>query len=418
MFDTPESLLEKIQLGEDSLIECKAVIFAGSKIKGPHRDHLADEFAAAANSTGCTFVLGVDDESREILGIPRDRLDLVESYAREICIDSVAPLLEARIERLLLPDTEGVMKAVLRVDISRSLFVHKSPGGYFSRIGSSKKELPPELLARLQQQRSQARLIRFDEQIASDSSAEDLDSRLIERFRTERSTDRAEVLAHKLAMLRQDQDGTMRLTVTGALLGTDHPERWLRSAYIQAVAYRGTTIEAGADYQLDAQDIYGPLDEQIADACRFVARNMKVRADKGVGRKDRPQYDMTAVFEAVVNAVAHRDYSIAASKIRLRMFADRLELYSPGGLANTMTLDSIPLRQVTRNEAVTSLLAKLPVPPSITLLDGARTRIMDRRGEGVPLILRRSTALSGIEPRYHLIDDSELVLRIDAAHSS
>ena len=56
--------------------------------------------------------------------------------------------------------------------------------------------------------------------------------------------------------------------------------------------------------------------------------------------------------------MAHRDYSIHGAKIRLRMFADRLELHTPGVIPNTMTVDSLPYRQAARNEALTSLLAK------------------------------------------------------------
>ncbi len=81
---------------------------------------------------------------------------------------------------------------------------------------------------------------------------------------------------------------------------------------------------------MDAKDISGPLDRQIANACLFTARNQKIRANKVTARVDYPQYDISAVFEAVVNAVAHRDYSVYGSRIRLNMFSDLLELYSPG----------------------------------------------------------------------------------------
>ena len=113
-------------------------------------------------------------------------------------------------------------------------------------------------------------------------------------------------------------------------MGSEDPRRWLPNAYVQAVAYRGDEIRAGsgeAPYQLDAADVSGPLDRQILEACRFVAKNMTTAAFKTMGRADRPQYDMAAVFEAVANAVAHRDYSVYGSKIRLRLFRE-----SPGDL--------------------------------------------------------------------------------------
>ena len=120
------------------------------------------------------------------------------------------------------------------------------------------------------------------------------------------------------------------------------PQRWLPHAYIQAVSYAGERTDA--DYQTDARDIGGPLDEQIAEALHFVRRNMLVRATKTTVREERPQFSERAVFEAIVNAAAHRDYSLAGARVRLHMFGDRLELYVPGALTNTLTPDSLHLR--------------------------------------------------------------------------
>lgn len=78
---------------------------------------------------------------------------------RELCTDSIAPSLAPVIERLWLPTPTGKDVAVIKVEVSRSLFVHKSPGGYLHRVGSAKREMAPEFLARLFQQRSQARII-------------------------------------------------------------------------------------------------------------------------------------------------------------------------------------------------------------------------------------------------------------------
>ena len=122
---------------------------------------------------------------------------------------------------------------------------------------------------------------------------------------------------------------------------------------------------------------------------------------------------MNAIFEAIVNAVAHRDYSIQGSKIRLHMFADRIELFSPGTIPNTITIDSLPLRQAIRNELVTSLLARCPV--EIASLSTKRDFMMDKRGEGVPIILAESEKISGQRPKYRLIDNTELLLTIYAA---
>ncbi len=415
MFDTPAELLEKIRLGEDSFLELKEVRFAGNRVTAPHRDSLADELGAFANGRGGVCVLGVDDR-REVLGIPLDRLDMVEDFIRELCVSSVTPSLMPVIERLNLPSSTGEMLPIMKIEIPRSLFVHKSPGGYLHRIGSAKREMSPDYLARLFQQRSQARIIRFDEQSVPGATLDELSAPLWQRFASPRTSDSREVLLDKLAMARTDTDGILRPTVAGVLLASADPRRWLPNAFIQAVAYRGTDVlpQGNEAYQLDAQDISGPLDQQVLAACHFVKKNMRVQASKHEGRHDLPQFDLTAVFEALVNAVAHRDYAIHGAKIRLRLFADRLELYSPGAIPNTMTVESLPYRQAARNEAITSLLAKCPVQGGDRDFTD-RGAMMDKRGEGVRIILDRSERLSGKRPSYRLLDESELLLVIPAA---
>jgi len=415
MFEHPTELLEKIRLGEDTFLELKEVRFAGHHVTGPNRNSLADELAAFANSRGGVCVLGVND-AREVVGIAMDRLDAVEDFVREVCTAQVNPPLAPSIERLTLPGSQGQSLPVLKVEVASSLFVHRSPGGYLLRVGSAKREMAPDHLARLFQQRSQARIIRFDEQAVPGAELDDLVPALWQRFASARVTESREVLLDKLAMARADGDGKLRPTVAGVLMASADPRRWLPNAFIQAVAYRGTEVLPQGDgaYQLDAQDLTGPLDAQVLGACHFVKKNMRVSATKQQGRRDLPQFDLTAVFEAVVNAVAHRDYSIYGAKIRLRLFADRLELYSPGAIANTMTVESLPYRQAARNEALTSLLAKCKVPDAAGDLT-TRSAMMDKRGEGVQIILDSSERLSGQRPAYRLVDDSELLLVIRAA---
>ncbi|RLC19647.1 MAG: hypothetical protein DRI57_06620 [Deltaproteobacteria bacterium] len=82
---------------------------------------------------------------------------------------------------------------------------------------------------------------------------------------------------------------------------------------------------------------------------------------------------------------------------------------------NTMTVESLHLRQATRNELLASLLARCPMPSEN--FPGDRKFFMDRRGEGVPVILSESEKLSGKKPEYQLIDNVELMLIIHGATS-
>lgn len=144
-----EDLARRIRLGEDSAPELKQVTMSGSRVTAPCRNEVADEPGAFANGRGGELVLGVDDATRTVTGIPLDALDVVETWVREICNDTLKPPLDAAVRKVELPTPAGDLVPVLLVAVERSLFVHKSPGGYFRRLGSSKRELAPDLLARL-----------------------------------------------------------------------------------------------------------------------------------------------------------------------------------------------------------------------------------------------------------------------------
>lgn len=356
------------------------------------------------------------------LSINRDLLLEARDYAcrHEICFNTlVSRLLECTVCK---SSPQWVEECFSLIDGAKA----SSGGGKWSReelhrsqffevdgADRSRREMKPDMLARLFQQRSQARLIRFDEQIVPGTGLDDLNPKLWSRFRTVISPEDDLEFLSKLKLVARDEDGSVRATVGGILMASDTPERFLPSAFIQAVCYLGT--ERNSAKQVDSRDITGPLDVQIREACKFVVMNMRVYAIKAPGRIDTPQFSLNAVFEAVTNAVAHRDYSFYGSKIRLHIFSDRLELFSPGGLPNTMTVGSISERQSTRNELVSSLLARCRM--NVDAPGSKRSYIMDRRGEGVPIIISKSEELSGRRPEYALLDDSELKLTIFAAPS-
>lgn len=401
-----EALAKRVRLGEDSTLELKRIEVEGGRVRSPHRDGLADELAALANGRGGTLVLGVNDETRHVEGMTIEELETAERWVQEICNDSIKPPLDADILKLELPKADGTPAPVLRIDVPRGLFVHESPGGYFRRSDCSRMRMTPDILARAFHERKYNRLIYFDQSIVPRTRRSDLHYSLTERFLQSDSEPNlgggttGDVLS-KLGIA--GGDAGMGLTLAGVLMCTERPQRWLNHAYVQAVSYAGE--RADVDYQTDAKDIGGPLDTQVVEALHFVRRNMLVRATKETVRTDRPQFSERAVFEALVNAVAHRDYSMAGMRIRLHMFNDRLELFVPGALANTLTAESLHLRQASRNELIVSLLARCPAPTGL-----GRTRMMDRRGDGVPIILAECRALSGRAPTYSLIDDTELQL--------
>jgi len=409
MFGMIEEIRKKMTLGEDSTLEFKSGEIAAKRRKGEWRK-LADEITAFANADGGALVFGVNDE-REVIGLSKNQLDIIEKKVVELCNDSVTPPVHIYTEKNYFPDLAGDDRPVLLVKVPASLWVHKSPGGYFNRQGSSMREMSPGILARLMQQRSQARLIRFDEQFVPNTSIDNLEEELWRPLvaRAGESGERALVKCRLLVETR----GEMRASVGAILMCSKRPDEFLPGAFIEAVRYRGTRRDS--NYQIDASRMTGPLNQQVDLAMHFFRKNQFNSAVKKPYRKETPQFSTRAVFEAVVNAVAHRDYSVHGSKIRLFMFDDRMEIYSPGALPNTVSIDSIHLRQATRNELLTSLLSRCRIGFDD---DPGRSFYLERRGEGVPIIMGESEALSGRKPQYQLIDNAELLLTIYAYQRS
>ncbi len=400
-----EDISRQLSLGEDSSWEFKAVEFAGSRPTSPRRDDWADEIAAFANSSGGALLCGVTDEG-EAQGMSRQQIVELDSVLVEVSSDSIRPAVRIHTYHRQLPDG----RRLLLVDVPEGDSQHDSPGGSYVRVGGSKRRMTSDERLRLAQRRGQARFRSYDEQTVPGTGFNTLDQPLWRPLLSAEGAAEPESALEKLALLANDEAGILRSTVAGVLLCTRNPEQWLPNAGVTATRYRGRDRTSA---QIDAQEITGPLNRQVADAVAFVVRNMHVAARKDPARVDLPQYSVRALFEAVVNALVHRDYSIRGSKIRLSMFEDRLEIQSPGSLPNNLTVESMATRQATRNEALTSVLARMPVGG----VQGSEDRqyFMERRGDGVPIIRRETQELCGRLPEYLLIDNSEVLLTVPAA---
>lgn len=400
-----EDIKRQIRLGEDNLCEFKEISFSGNVPKDPRRDDLADEFAAFANTTGGVILCGVSD-SGDMQGMTREQMDALEGLLTEICADTIKPPIHPTILRREIE--EG--KPFIFVEIPQGYALHDSPGGSYHRVGSSKRKMTSDDRMRLAQKRGQSRFLWFDKQPVPGTGFGSLDESLWKPLLSAEGAATPESALEKMGLLTEDENGTTRATVAGILLCNRTPEQWIHNACITATCYRG---EDRTSEQIDTQTITGPLNQQIDEAVTFAIRNMRVGAFKNPARIDLPQYSERALFEAIVNAVVHRDYAIHGSRIRISMFSDRIEINSPGNLPNNLTIDSMDVRQSTRNEALASMLGRIPVGDIRG--SGDRQFYMERRGDGVPIIFRETENLTGRHPTYQLIDDSELTLTIPAA---
>ena len=400
-----DDVRRQLRLGEDSRWEFKQIEFRGDRPVSPRRDDLADELAAFANARGGVLVCGATDGG-EVQGMSRGQMNALDRILSDACADSIKPPIDVEITRHELGDG----KQLIVVEVSPGEAQHDSPGGSYHRVGSSKRRMTPDQRLRLAQQRGQSRFLWFDKQTVPNTGFETLSERLWgPLLSVAGAADPIRGLAN-MRLLARDEADVLRATVAGVLLCARKPQEWLPHAVVTATHYRGRDR---ASEQLDAQEMDGPLQNQLADGMKFVARNMRVAARKSPARENLPQYSTAAVFEALVNALAHRDYSMATRRVRLSMFADRLEIDTPGQLPNGMTIESMHASQATRNEVIASVFGRIPVgdvPGS-----AHRAFLMERRGDGVAIILKETLETAGAAPEYSLVGESSLVLNIPAA---
>ncbi len=235
--------------------------------------------------------------------------------------------------------------------------VYNVGGLYFTRAGAHNRPLTtPELRSLLLARGEGA----YDAQLVEGATAADLDPARVERY-LERlmllpADNPTALLLARGCLARAPNAETLRPTVAGMLLFGREPQQFLRSAEILCVRYPSTQM---ADAFV-RQEIGGPLTDQIQQAEAFVWTNLSqtTRLD-GLARSEEPALPPAVVREAIVNAVAHRDYSVRGDGIRLLLFRDRLELYSPGRLPGHVTLENLKDERYSRNEALVALLSDL-----------------------------------------------------------
>ena len=394
MFDTREQILNQLRAGEDGRAEFKEVRLGDRGVISPNTEDVAGELVALANAAGGVLFLGIDD-SGAVRGIPTEHVDTVENWIVNLATHNCDPPIRPILRKEMLPDLAGDEQRVLLAEIPRGLYVHRTSGGrYYMRIGSTKRDLTPPELVRLFQQRGREYV--FDEQPVLAASVDALNRHRLETFFGRSPTIPWLDLLRNTRVTFRDEDGVDRPTVAGLLAFGTEPTEFLPSGSIEAACYRGTRLSS--DDLIHAERLAGPVPDQIDAGIAFVARFIQASSGKGPNSGETVPHDLDVVDEAIVNAVAHRDYAISGSKIRLFLYADRLELYSPGKLPNTLTLDDMPYRTFTRNQLLVGLLSRIRSKRTGQVF-------LESRGEGVRKILEDGEAHSGRRPEYALFGD-------------
>ena len=321
-------LLGLIAAGESEVVELK--------LDSARNEQLAREMGALANYRGGWLILGVSDK-REMVGVSRSDN---EERIQHLCYAFEPPL---QVETATVT-VQGKSLLVARlVGNQDKPYAYKSQTRqiYYIRSGTVSREATRAELRRLFQQSAQ---LHYELTTLRDTGWGDLNRPLLTDFLTryrslnleDHSATEQRVLLQNLALVRDD-----RLTLLGGLLFGRDKERYLPATGVQMAAYQGVDKAAPVS---DNRHFGKPLIQDLPSLLDYLdlynptAFNAPVAA-----RQERRRFPPTAVREAVVNAVCHRDYTIKGSPILIELFSDRLVVTSPGGLPNTQTVETVKL---------------------------------------------------------------------------
>lgn len=141
-------------------------------------------------------------------------------------------------------------------------------------------------------------------------------------------------------------------TISGILLFCEYPQQWIPQSSVVFAKFIGKTPrgESGLAGYTRREELTGPLPRLIEGAWNLIWSEMAVSAVvKGLEREERYEYPQFAVREAIVNAICHRDYRLKGRRTEIRMYSDRLEVISPGGLPGFITVENIKDEHFSRN---------------------------------------------------------------------
>jgi len=316
-------------------------------------NRLAETLAAFANANGGVMLLGVDPQGGGVRGVRS--IDSAIDKALAAGLRCEPPLVLPRPESAPLEDKE-----ILLIEVPAGLpHAYGLRGKFLTRSGKKNTALGPRQLRQLLRERGEAS---FEALPAPGAMLDEFDGALVQKYTATFLGEPApakkdailDLLHRRNCILKEGS--VWRPTISGYLLFGHEPQRVFPSAEILLARYTGKQMSD----EFLREIVRGPLPEQVRRAEAWVVANMRKgsRID-ALQREDRAEYPIPAVREAIVNAVAHRDYAIRGDEIRVLMFSDHIEVYSPGRLPGHVTVDNIVEERFSRNEVIAQVLADM-----------------------------------------------------------
>lgn len=352
-------------------------------------DELAETLAALANRNGGTILLGIGGRARPKLEGLHDPA-AAEELALEAALICTPPLLLPLPRRIAFGE-----QTTLLIEVPAGLpHVYSVHGKYLIRQGIANVPIPPHTLRQLLLDRGSVGW----ERLPADAVLADLDSTKIQRYLERVGApalddpfawmERRGCITRRESARPEDRPEQAYIpTNAGILLFAKDIERHVPQCEITLVRYQGVEMSD----EFERADIRDTLPEQARRAERWLRDNMRSGSNMiGLERQDWTEYPPAVMREALINAIAHRDYAVRGEGIRIALFGDRLECYSPGRLPGHVTVDNLREERYSRNEVLVQVLSDLGLIERLGYGIDRMLKLM--AGEGLPPPTFRETA--------------------------
>lgn len=380
-------LLDIIARGEDGKHQFKANMTNAAA--------LASEIVALSNTSGGRIFIGVNDNGT-VSGLTLDDMGRLNQLISNAASQNVHPPINPTTENISLPD--GLV-LVVKIEAGISKPYMDNMGAIWVKSGADKRRVTSR--EEIQRMYQIAQLIHADELPAKGLSLSDLDLAYFSGFferefgeTIEEQENDLKILLENMNLMNQNQ-----LNLAGSLLFAKNPSFYLPAFIVKAVHYPGNDI--GEEYYLDSNDFKGKLADVFQQSLGFVLHALGRRQGaQDVNSIGEPEIKRIVFEELLANALIHRDYFISAP-IRIFIFADRIEIISPGHLPNNLTVENIKKGNSNiRNPILASFATK--ILPYRGLGNGIRRALKaypdidfvdDQEGNLFTVIIRRKHAM-------------------------
>jgi predicted HTH transcriptional regulator len=286
---------------------------------------------AFANTAGGTLVIGIQDKTKNVIGVENILQD--EERIASAIADSVSPTLLPNLQFISWRDKDVLIVTIPHNPGPFYLKVKGENDGVYVRLGSTNRIADAALIAEIKRLKEHTS---FDQLPELKASPKDLDMDLARKLFAAVNKPFTKSTARSLELI-VDHRGNLRPTKGALMLFGKQRDKLFPDPFIRLIRFEGTTKTTAIDHA----DIKSAFPLAVDEILAFIRRNTSMRAViHSARREDIPQYPPAAVRESVINALLHTDYSTMRSSIQVAIFDDRMEITNPGPLPLGLNLET------------------------------------------------------------------------------